>query len=121
MFASIIKSHMQTITFNDFLKVDLRIGTIIRAEAFKEARKPAYKIWADFGPEIGIKKASAQITQLYQLEELIGKQILGVVNFKPKQIANFISEFLLTGFANNNGEIVIAQPQQSVPNGSKLI
>lgn len=112
---------MQTISFNDFLKVDLRVGTIVKAEAFKEARKPAYKIWVDFGPDIGVKKTSAQITQLYQIEELVGKQILGVVNFEPKQIANFISEFLLTGFANQNGEIVMAQPQQHVPNGARLI
>jgi tRNA-binding protein len=112
---------MQTITINDFLKVDLRIGTIIKAEDFKEARNPSYKIWADFGPEIGVKKTSAQITRLYKLEELTGKQILGVVNLKPKQIANFISEFLLTGFANQDQQIVLAQPQQPVPNGAKLI
>jgi tRNA-binding protein len=112
---------MQTITINDFLKVDLRIGTIIKAEDFKEARNPSYKIWADFGPEIGVKKTSAQITRLYKLEELTGKQILGVVNLKPKQIANFISEFLLTGFANQDQQIVLAQPQQPVPNGARLI
>ncbi len=111
---------MNQINWNDFEKVELRVGMIIKAEDFAEAKKPAYKVWADFG-EFGVKKCSAQITKKYSKEELIGKQIIGVLNFQPKQIANFISEFLLTGFADENGEIIIAQPQTEVANGSKLI
>lgn len=111
---------MKTINWNDFEQVDMRAGTIVQVEAFPEARKPAYKIWVDFGPELGIKKTSAQITALYRKEDLIGKQIIGVINFPPKQIGKFISEFLLTGFADVNGNIVIATTQNTVPNGSRL-
>lgn len=111
---------MKTLNWNDFEQVDMRAGTIVQVEAFSEARKPAYKIWVDFGPELGIKKTSAQITALYRKEDLIGKQIIGVVNFPPKQIGKFISEFLLTGFADVNGNIVIATTQNTVPNGSRL-
>jgi tRNA-binding protein len=109
-----------TISWADFEKVELRVGTIIRAEKFDTLRKPAYKIWADFG-EFGIKKSSAQITHHYTCEELIGKQIVGVTNFAPKQISDFMSEFLVTGFADENGHIVLNQPQMQVPNGSKLV
>src|SRR5688572_17384907 len=111
---------MADISWEDFKKVDLRSGTIIRVEDFHAARKPAYKIWADFG-ELGIRKTSAQITALYSKEELLNKQIIGVVNFPPKQIADFISEFLLTGFADAAGKIVMAEPERKIPNGSRLV
>jgi tRNA-binding protein len=111
---------METITWHDFEKVELRVGTIIEAADFPEARKPAYKITVDFGP-FGIKRSSAQVTSLYTKEELAGKQIMGVINFPPKQIANFMSEFLVTGFADENGDIVLAAIDKPVPNGSKLI
>ena len=101
--------------------MEIRVGTILKVEDFPEARKPAYKVWADFGPEIGEKKTSAQITALYSPEELVGRQILGVVNFPPKQVGPFMSEFLLTGFHDENGAIVIAMPERPVPNGSKLL
>ena len=111
---------METITWHDFEKVELRAGTILDAADFPEARKPAYKVKVDFG-SLGIKWTSAQITKHYTKEQLIGRQILGVINFPAKQIANFKSEFLLTGFADNNGDIVLASIEQQVPNGSKLI
>jgi tRNA-binding protein len=111
---------METITWHDFEKVELRAGTILETADFPEARKPAYKVKVDFGP-LGIKWTSAQITKHYTKEQLIGKQILGVINFPVKQIANFMSEFLLTGFADDNGDIVLASIEQQVPNGSKLI
>ena len=110
---------MKTITWPDFEQVELRAGTITRVEDFPEARKPAYKIWADFGA-YGEKKSSGQFTKLYTKDELIGKQILGVINFPPKQVANFISEFLTCGFVLDDGEVVLAQPERGVPNGSKL-
>src|SRR5260221_6312430 len=111
---------METITWHDFEKVELRAGTILEVIDFPEARKPAYKVKVDFGP-LGIKWTSAQITKHYTLEQLIGRQILGVVNFPVKQIANFMSEFLLTGFADDNADIDLAAIEQQVPNGSKLI
>jgi tRNA-binding protein len=111
---------METITWHDFEKVELRVGTIIEAADFPEARKPAYKITVDFGP-FGIKRSSAQVTGYYTKEELAGRQIVGVINFPPKQIANFMSEFLVTGFADKNGDIVLAAIDKPVPNGSKLI
>ena len=111
---------METITWHDFEKVELRTGTILEAFIFKEARKPAYKVKVDFG-EFGVKWSSAQITKHYTLEELVGRQIIGVINFPKKQIANFMSEFLVTGFADENGDIVLASAGQQVPNGSKLI
>ena len=110
----------ETIDWSDFEKVELRVGTIIDVKIFENAKKPAYQIWADFGP-FGIKKSSAQITYHYQVEELIGKQIIGVINFKPKQIAQFMSEFLVTGFADESGHIVLSEPHKKVSNGSKLI
>jgi len=114
---------MQTmqISWDDFQKVDLRIGTIVEATAFPEARNPAYKVKIDFGSEIGIKKSSAQITNLYTLEELLGKQVLAVVNFPPKQIGPYMSECLITGFHNENNDVVLAIPEFNVPNGSKLL
>lgn len=112
---------METIAWDDFERVELRVGTVLRVEAFPEARKPAYKVWADFGPEVGEKKTSVQITALYSPEELIGRQIIGVVNFPAKQVGPFRSEFLLTGFADVNGDVVIAMPERAVPNGAKLM
>ena len=112
---------MQEIRWEDFEVVELRVGTIVKAEAFPEARKPAFKVWADFGPEIGVKKSSAQITGVYALEDLPGKKIIGVVNFPPRQIGPFRSEFLLTGFAREDGAIILAVPDSPVPDGAKLI
>lgn len=109
----------ENINFNDFLKVFMACGTIIEAQDFPEARKKAYKITVDFG-EHGIKKTSAQITDLYSKEELIGKQILGVINFPKKQIGPFMSEFLLTGFHRKDGKVVIASPEQKIENGARL-
>jgi len=111
---------MELINWDDFEKIDLRVGTIIEAEEFPEARNPAYKIKADFGPEIGIKRSSARITELYSPAELINKKIVGVVNFAPKQIGPFVSEFLCTGFYREDGSVVLAIPDKEVPNGSKL-
>jgi tRNA-binding protein len=109
-----------SISFDDFLKVDIRSGTIIKAEPFPEARNPAYKLWIDFGDDIGTKKTSAQITQNYTPESLIGKQIMAVVNFPPKQIGPFMSEVLTLGFEDENGHIVLAQPDTAVQNGKRL-
>ena len=111
---------MEEITWNDFEKVELRVGTIIEAFEYPEARKPAYKVKVDFG-EFGIKMSSAQITKHYTLSDLIGRQIIGVINFPKKQIGKFMSEFSVTGFADENGDIVLSSVAQKVPNGSKLI
>ena len=111
---------MNQLTWNEFEKVDLRSGTIVAVEDFPEARKPAYKITVDFGEELGIKRSSAQITDHYSIEELIGKQIIGVVNFLPKQIGPFISEFLITGLIKNDGSVILAVPDNVVDNGLRL-
>ena len=111
----------EEITYGDFERVDIRVGTIIEAEAFPEARKPAYKLRIDFGPEIGIKRSSAQITVHVTLESLIGRQILAVVNFPPRQIGPVRSEVLTLGFEDENGAIVLAAVTQPVPNGRKMI
>ena len=108
------------ITWDDFEKVELRSGTITDVKDFPEARKPAYIITVDFGKEIGIKKSSAQITDLYTKEELLNKQIIGVINFPPKQIGPFISEFLITGLIQENGNVVLAVPDMNVKNGLRL-
>ena len=108
------------INWNDFEKVELRVGTVLEVADFPEARKPAYKLRVDFG-EYGVKWSSAQITKHYTREELPGRQIVGVTNFPKKQIANFMSEFLVTGFADENGDIVLTAVDKKVPNGSKLI
>jgi tRNA-binding protein len=110
---------MEEINWNDFEKIELRAGTILEVSDFPEARKPAYKVKVDFG-DLGVKMSSAQITKHYSKEELIGKQIVGVVNFPKKQIGKFISEFLVTGFADENGDIVLTALNGTVPNGSKL-
>lgn len=108
-----------TIRFNDFERVDLRAGTIVRAEVFPKARNPAYKLWVDLGP-LGIKKTSAQITVHYQPDNLVGKHVVCVVNFEPRQIANFISEVLVTGFPDENDNVVLCSVDKSVPNGARL-
>lgn len=110
---------MEKITFDDFLKIDIRVGTILEAKIFEKARKPAYQILIDLGNEIGIKKSSAQITEHYTAEELIGKQVLCVVNFPPRQIANFMSEVLVLGTYSKDG-VVLIRPDQKVQNGDKL-
>jgi tRNA-binding protein len=109
-----------TITFDDFLKVDIRVGTIVEALPFPEARKPAYKLVIDFGPEIGRKKSSAQITKHYTLDELAGRQVLAVVNFPPRQIGPFMSEVLTLGLPDEAGEVVLLQPTEQVPDGGRM-
>lgn len=111
---------MKQITYPEFEQVELRVGIITHAEHFPEARKPAYKLTIDFGPEIGTKKSSAQITHYYTPEQLIGTQVVAVVNFPPKQIGPFISECLTTGFADSEGNITLSRPEHPVPNGTKL-
>jgi len=108
------------ITYDDFSKVDIRVGTITSVEDFPEARKPAYKLTIDFGPEIGIKRSSAQITTHYTKDELIGKQVLGVVNFPPKQIGPMMSECLTLGLPDGQNQVVLIAPTKPVPNGGKL-
>lgn len=112
---------MDKITWSEFEKVELRAGTVKRVEDFPEARKPAYKIWVDFGPEIGTLRSSAQVTDLYSKDELTGRQVIGVVNFPSKQIGPFMSECLVTGFEREDGSVVLAGPERKVPNGSKLM
>ena len=109
-----------TITFDDFLKVDIRVGTVVKAESYPEARRPAYKLVIDFGPEFGLLKSSAQITGRYRPEDLPGRQIAAVVNFPPKQIGRFISEVLVLGFADQSGEIVLIGPDARVTDGHRL-
>jgi tRNA-binding protein len=109
------------ITWEDFTKVELKVGTVVKAEEFPEARNPAYKVWVDFGKETGVLKSSAQITVHYAPQELIGKQVVGVVNFPVKQIGPMKSEFLLTGFHDENGAVVLAKPERPVPNGARLV
>ena len=111
---------MKVVSWSDFAQVELRVGTIVEVEDFPEARVPAYKVKADFGPQIGVMKSSAQVTALYTREELLGRQIVGVINFPPKQIGPFRSEFLLTGFYREDGAVVLAIPEREVPNGVKL-
>lgn len=109
----------EEITFEDFLKVDIRIGTIIEVNDFPKARKPAYQLKVDFG-DLGIKKSSAQITDLYNKEELLNKQVSAIVNFKPRQIANFMSEILVIGVYNSDGNVVLLQPSKKIKNGEQI-
>ena len=114
------EQRMDEITWNDFERVELRVGTVVQVDDFPEARKPAYILRVDFGPDIGVRKSSAQITEIYAKEELLGRQVVGVVNFPPKQIGPMRSECLVTGFYREDGNVVLAIPEREVPNGSKL-
>ena len=111
---------MSEITFDDFMKVDIRVGVVQSAEPYPEARKPAIKLWVDFGEEIGVKKSSAQITRHYDPETLIGRQVLAVVNFPPRQIGKFMSEALVLGVPDAAGEVVLLAPDQTVPSGGRM-
>lgn len=111
---------MAEISFDDFLKVDIRVGRVLRAEPFPEARKPAIKMWIDFGPEVGEKKTSAQVTAHYTPDSLVGKQVMGVVNFPPRQIGPFMSEVLVLGFEDAEGGIVLISPDKEVPIGGRM-
>ena len=110
----------QEISFDDFLKVDIRKGTVVDAQPYPEARKPALKLWVDYGPEIGVRKSSAQITVHYEPESLIGKAVLAVVNFPPRQIGKFMSEALVLGLPDENGDVVLITPDKSVPDGARM-
>ena len=112
---------MELISFDDFLKIELRVGRIVEASVFKEARKPAYVLHVDFGDELGVKKSSAQITALYEPEELVGKLVVAVVNFPRKQVGPLMSECLVTGFHNERGEVTLCVPDHPVPLGTKLL
>jgi len=111
---------MTEISYDDFDKVDIRVGTVTHAEPYPEARKPAIKLWVDFGPEIGERKSSAQITVHYTPEEMIGRRVMGVVNFPPRQIGKFMSEVLVLGFMDDKDAVVLAVPDGDVPNGARL-
>ncbi len=108
------------ITFDDFLKVDVRVGTVIDAQPYPEARVPAIKLWIDFGEEVGVKKTSAQITQHYTVESIMGRKVCAVVNFPPRQIGKFMSEVLTLGMPDGDGDVVLVVPDQDVPNGGRL-
>lgn len=109
-----------TISYDDFRKVDVRVGTVVRAEPFPEARRPAIKLWVDFGADLGVRKSSAQLTAHYTPDALIGRQVAAVVNFPAKQIGKFMSEMLVLGFPDAEGEVVLVVPDKAVPNGGRL-
>ena len=111
---------MSNLSWTDFMKVDLRVGTIVDVQPFPEAHKPAWKLWVDFGEELGVKRSSAQITQHYQVEDLHGRQVVAVVNFPPKQIGKFMSEILIVGFPDAEGAVVLIGVDHPVPNGGRL-
>lgn len=111
---------LNTISWDQFTAVELRAGTILSVDEFPEARKPAYRITVDFGPDIGIRKTSAQVTTVYSREELVGRQVIGVVNFRPKQVGPMMSEFLLTGLYREDGAVILAVPERAVQNGARL-
>ena len=111
---------MNTISWADFERVELRAGTVVAVEDFPEAKKPAWKLTVDFGPEIGTRRSSARITDLYSKEALLGRQVVAVVNFPPKRVGPFVSECLITGFYRDDGSVVLAVPERGVPNGAKL-
>jgi len=115
------ENRMEEISWNDFMKVELRVGRVVQAEVFKEARKPAYKLQVDFGPELGLRKSSAQITQLYQPGDLVGRLVVAVVNFPKKQIGPLMSECLVTGFHNADGHVALCVPDGDVPLGTRLL
>lgn len=110
----------EQIAFEDFLKLDIRVGTVVEAEPFPEANKPAIKLWVDFGKELGVKKSSAQITSNYTFESLIGRQVMAVVNFPPRQIGPIRSEILVLGVSDCEGEVILLSPDQDVPNGGRM-
>jgi len=110
-----------SISFDDFLKVDIRVGTVTAVDAFPQARKPAWKLTVDFGAEIGVKRSSAQITDHYSAEDLVGRQVLGVVNFPPRQIGPFMSEVLVLGLHDSNDAVVVIGPERAVPNGQRML
>jgi tRNA-binding protein len=110
----------ETIGFDDFLKVEVRAGTVVRAEAYREARNPAIKLWVDFGEEVGVRKTSAQLTDHYTPESLLGRQVAAVVNFPAKQIGKFMSEMLILGFPDAQGAVVLVTPDKTIPNGGRL-
>jgi len=111
---------MEEINYSDFQKVEMRAGTVARVEDFPEAKVPAFKLWVDFGDEIGTKKSSSQITDLYKKEDLVGRQVIAVVNFPPKQVGPFMSECLVLGFYNEEGKVVLATPDKGLQNGARL-
>jgi len=114
------ESKKPNVTFDDFMKIDIRAGTVVRVEPFPKARNPSWKVWVDFGSDIGVKKSSAQITAYYEEANLVGRQIAAVVNFTPRRIADFMSEVLILGFYDDKGEVVLINPDQNIHNGAKL-